>query len=128
MNNEANGGLHGLDNEPLYDLTLIEAAGKSDMDFLSRTIDMIIQIMPHDLEELKLVAVAGDIRSVGKAAHKMKSSIGLLGITSLTETIKQLEFIDESDPHLLESLVSRMDLVIMKVVAQLEELRRQYYP
>jgi len=68
----------------LYDLTYLESAGQEDSEFIKKLVSMFIEIMPVNLDELNEVVKTKDFKQIRKTAHKIKSSIDLLGIHSLT--------------------------------------------
>ncbi len=105
----------------LYDLTYLESAGQEDREFIKKLVSMFIEIMPVNLDELNEVVKTKDFKQIRKTAHKIKSSIDLLGIHSLTDTIRAIEFIAEDD-NTLEKHVETLNSMMIEVYAQLKEL------
>ena len=110
-----------LKSEPLYDLSFINATGKEDAEFIKKLIGIFIEIMPLSMDELKLAVAQGNIVQVRKAAHKMKSSIDLLGINSIKDTVRKLEVIEEGNGALNE-YTTKMEQTINQVIAQFSAL------
>ncbi len=105
----------------LYDLTYLESASVDDKEFIKKLVSMFIEIMPESLHELNEAANIKDIKQVRKSAHKMKSSIELMGIHSLKDTIKTLEFIADDD-NSLDVHIDYLNNKMNEVFAQLKEL------
>lgn len=75
----------------LYDLSQLKEISGGDESFMESILDTFKTEMPQMLNELKAAYSAGDLQTVGQKAHKMKSSIDLMGIADLKQTIRSIE-------------------------------------
>lgn len=62
-------------------------------DLVRDLISMFIKQVPVFSEQLDNLYQCGDYISLGKLAHKIKSSVAMMGISELTTDMKTLEFI-----------------------------------
>jgi PAS domain S-box-containing protein len=98
----------------LYDLSLINTIGKDDDAFAKKIVSIFLETMPESLEHLIKTARENNYEQMSKTAHKMKSSIDSMGITSLKETIRELEAVNPGNEN--------TDLLIKKVASTLKEV------
>jgi len=104
----------------LFDLTLLLAAGNGDTDFTRKLVALFIESVPQAVAELKSAAAQKEYKLVRRIAHKIRSSIDLLGIHSLNEPVKKLENIVEKDKE-IDQYLTTLDTTIQKVIVQLRE-------
>ena len=100
----------------LYDLTLIETISNNSPDFVNKMIVMFCDITVQDLEKLKDAATDNDWESVGQLAHKLKSTVGNMGVTVLKDALLGLELRNAENPV---ELVNELDHKIALINAQL---------
>jgi CheY-like chemotaxis protein len=77
--------------EKLYDLSLLEEM--DDSEYIVEIVSIFLNETPKELAEMKKAAMLGEFEIVGKKAHKVKSSAGLLQANGLLQTLKQIEAI-----------------------------------
>jgi PAS domain S-box-containing protein len=106
--------------ERLYNISMIEAIGKSNPAFIEKMIVMFVDFVGKDFEKLKDAASKNNWTEVGQIAHKLKSTFGNMGVASLVPHVVDLET-QTGDPH---ALINALDTGLEKVFAQL----RQDYP
>lgn len=63
----------------LYDLNMLYEQVGYDDTLLKRFIDIFLSTVPDDMTNLADALIANDMDRVRSAAHKMKSSYGLMG-------------------------------------------------
>jgi HPt (histidine-containing phosphotransfer) domain-containing protein len=83
----------------LYDLAMVDSIGKDDPAFVKNIITIFIETMPGNLDSLVQAGNEKNYDQISKVAHKMKSSIDLLGIHTLKQIIRNLENIVAGDPE-----------------------------
>lgn len=77
--------------EKLYDLTMVESISGGDQDFIKKMVQLFVDTMPQNLKDLQQSLKEENWEMVGKHAHKMKSTIDSMGITSLKDDIRTVE-------------------------------------
>ena len=107
-------------DEKLYNISMIEAIGKSNPAFIEKMIVMFVEFVSKDFEKLKDAASKNNWTEVGQIAHKLKSTFGNMGVTSLVPHVIDLE----TQTGDLNALIKLLDAGLEKVFGQL----RQDYP
>lgn len=110
-----------MPSPPLYDLTILHSMGREDSSFVKNLIAIFIDSMPESVAEIRRHAVENSTEKVMRDAHKMKSSIELLGIHSLAGTIKALEHADEQNGSMMTH-IDVLENTINSVIAELQHL------
>jgi HPt (histidine-containing phosphotransfer) domain-containing protein len=77
--------------DKLYNLSLVYGIAGGDEGFVKRMLQLFLDTMPLTLQEMQKEAVLQNWAQVGKLAHKLKSTIDSMGISSLKDTIRQIE-------------------------------------
>lgn len=109
------------DTEKLYDLSLINTIGKDDAVFTKKIVKIFLETMPANLKALREAADEQNFELIAQIAHKMKSNIDSMGVTSLKEIIRELET-DRTGGAITEARVETVITTLHKVFVQLGEL------
>ena len=75
----------------LYNLKQLEDLSSGSKEFISEIVSVFIQEIPSQIDSIKEALEENNIESLSKIVHKIKPSIELLGIISITEHIRVLE-------------------------------------
>lgn len=103
--------------EKLYNISMIEAIGKSNPAFVEKMIVMFVDFVGKDFEKIKDAASKNNWTEVAQIAHKLKSTFGNMGVTSLVPYVTDLET-QTGEPN---ALVTALDAGLEKVLAQLKQ-------
>ncbi len=109
------------DPEKLYDLSMVDAIGKDDKEFAKNIISIFLESMPGNIDALIKAGHEKNYDQISKVAHKMKSSIDLLGINTLKLTIRKLENVVAGDME-CEMNIQSVKQTLSEVFIQLKEL------
>ena len=104
------------DQPRLYNTSTIESISKDNPAFLEKMIAMFVDIVAKDFNVLKVAAANNDWHEVGQIAHKLKSTLGNMGVTSLLPYIVELEA--ETGDKVLN--VKKLDEGLMQVMQQMK--------
>lgn len=80
-----------MQGDLLFNLSFLEQI--QDEDFLVEAIQMYLCDTIVTLQEMQQLCDAGDCSTLGKLAHKVKSSTGLLQANHLLATLQQIELL-----------------------------------
>jgi two-component system, sensor histidine kinase len=108
-------------NQPLFNLDMLRKIGEGNDEFVDKMLRIFIQQVPAAVDEIRLAYEAGNIEMVKKIAHRIKPSLGNMGIVSLKEVIEKIEktsAANHTDAE-LGSLINKLHSVIEQVVTQL---------
>lgn len=111
-----------MSQDNLYDLSqLMELSGGS-MDFVNKMVQMFVDLTPEILSRINTGYAQNNLEEVGAAAHKVKPSIDMMGITLLKDAIRQLENNAKHQINLetLPGLIAEVNEVLEKVLSQLK--------
>jgi HPt (histidine-containing phosphotransfer) domain-containing protein len=75
------------------DLSYLESMAAGDNNLIKEMIEIFKEQVPEFIEEMKNALNNNDFKSLSSVAHKAKSSVAIMGITTLTEELKTLESI-----------------------------------
>jgi PAS domain S-box-containing protein len=111
------------ESRKLFDLGYLEKLRRENDDFIIKMIDLFCQQVPVAVGQIKNAWREGDMDTVQKVAHRIKSNIDNFGITDLKEDIRFIEAMaagGETSAD-LEARIIRLDAIIKEVVIQLEK-------
>ena len=110
-------------NEKLYDLSMVEAISGGDQQFVKKMMQLFLDTVPSALVDIKTELKAEQWESLGKLAHKMKSTIDSMGISSLKQDIRAIELNGKQQNYIPEipQLVSKLVSVMEACMAQVKK-------
>lgn len=106
----------------LYDLSMVEALSGGDKSFSQRMLQLFLDTVPATLADIKCTCDNGEWMALSKHAHKLKSTIDSLNITSLKKDIRTIETSARSDgdPAELRMLTEKVLTVMHNVMIQVK--------
>jgi len=110
-------------NEELYDLSLLTAISRGNELFLKKMVDIFCGDTPGMLQNMMDAYYAGDLAKMGEIAHRIKPSIDSLKISSLKQTIREIEKIGSGEMRAtgLEDILNTATSTITEVISSLRE-------
>jgi HPt (histidine-containing phosphotransfer) domain-containing protein len=108
----------------LYNISMIEAIGKNNPAFVEKMIVMFVEFVKKDFDKLKEAAADNNWAEVGQIAHKLKSTFGNMGVTSMVPHVVRLEM-QSSEPN---ALIEAIDTGLEKVFSQLKQDYPDLFP
>ncbi|MBC6108990.1 PAS domain S-box protein [Pedobacter fastidiosus] len=108
--------------EPLYNLSSLRVISKGREDFVKKMVDMFCEQMPPMVNELKEAYESHNLEHMGSVAHKLKSSIDHLNMTTIQRVIRDIEgFGNEriNDPS-LEDAIKNVGETVNAVISMLK--------
>lgn len=88
-----------LSTPKVYDLTKLKKMMGGNREQVSDMLTMFVQDTPALVKDMNLAFAQRDIQTVGKLAHKIKSSLDILDIHCLTKTVRKIEHIAKEQPE-----------------------------
>lgn len=109
--------------EPLYDLKQLEELAAGNRDFLSALAKIYLDTIPQASAELVEATKAGEWDTASKLAHKLKSTVDNLNMTTIQQDVRSIEWDakNKANTEVLKSLALKVDSVINKVAEHLKE-------
>ena len=106
----------------LYSLKKLHEMSRGNEAFVQKMLLLFIKLAPQSVAQIKTAHAQNDRATISKAAHKLKPSINHLEITSLKESLLQLEkfkTIDDNQAE-LDKLVGKVCQTLVQVVEQIK--------
>ncbi|PAP81016.1 hypothetical protein B1759_06570 [Rubrivirga sp. SAORIC476] len=108
--------------DTLVDLAQLEENVEGDHPFMLRLIDLFIDLVPVSVRTLETALATDDLEGLASAAHKLKSSAGILGIGPLHALLSEVERLaTEGQPARLPETV---EATVATAAAAVDELHR----
>lgn len=109
-------------NEKLYDLSMIETISGGDQAFIKNMVQLFIDTMPQNLKDLEDTLKQENWEMVGKHAHKMKSTIDSMGISSLKDDIRAVEAGGKTKTNLenLPAIIGKISATLGNCITQIK--------
>ena len=106
----------------LYDLKQLEELSGGSKDFVIEIISVFISEVPLQVEDLKKAFTFDNMQDIASNAHKLKPSIDLLGINTITQDIRSIETIarNRENTSNLEGLINNVDVNLNKTIIELK--------
>jgi PAS domain S-box-containing protein len=111
--------------EKLYDLTMVRSVSGGDESFEKRMVQLFLDTMPASLKELQQAVDDQKWDTVGKLAHKMKSTIDSLGINEVKQDIRTIEANGKKSEN-TDAIPALAQHVVTVMQACLEQLKADY--
>ncbi|MCC9167521.1 Hpt domain-containing protein [Pontibacter harenae] len=96
------------------DFAYIDRMSSGNKDFKKEIIKLYLQQVPEELLKLQTAIITGDKAGIKGIAHKLKSSVSLLGAESVATRLKALELLSASETVRTEDF--------LQIFKELEEL------
>jgi len=80
------------------DLTYLNEISDGDTVFINEVLTTFLEEMPKDMEKMKSAIECQDHSTVGKVAHKTKSTLHTIGLHDLKSLALQIEQTAKEDP------------------------------
>lgn len=110
----------------LYDLSVLEEMVYGDTVFMKELIDTFIEYSPIDAKELFDFAQEKNWDETSKKAHKLKSSIRTIGVTSLSDLILSIEN-DAKNQQNLDTINLDIDRFTATLDEVIENLKKESF-
>lgn len=108
----------------LYDLSILSEMVYDDKEFMKELVSTFIEYAPLDAAELNEFAKSQNWEETAKKAHKLKSSIRTIGVTSLTSLILEIEQEAKGQPD-PTAICSKISQFLNTLTLVLESLKKE---
>jgi HPt (histidine-containing phosphotransfer) domain-containing protein len=90
---------------------------------LARIVRLFLEQLDPQTEQIEQAARAGELESLARTAHRMKSSSATLGATTLADVLNQLEAAGrEGDPETCRALTASLVTAVARARKALEDV------
>lgn len=108
----------------LYDLSTIRSISGGDESFVQKMIDLFIETVPQNVEALNKALAEQDWEQVSKMAHKLKSTLDSMGISSVKQDVRTVEQNAKNKESLkdIPALVGNISTTVAACIEQLKSI------
>ncbi|MFT4875865.1 MAG: HPt (histidine-containing phosphotransfer) domain-containing protein [Bacteroidia bacterium] len=89
-----------MSEEKLYDLEQLNSIAAGNPDFVIKMVNMFLDMTPGLVDRIEAGLQTQDWAEVRSAAHKMKPSVDMMGISSLRDVVRRIEGNAKSETNL----------------------------
>jgi HPt (histidine-containing phosphotransfer) domain-containing protein len=89
-----------MSEEKLYDLEQLNSIAAGNPDFVIKMVNMFLDMTPGLVDSIEAGLQTQDWAEVRSAAHKMKPSVDMMGISSLRDVVRRIEGNAKSETNL----------------------------
>lgn len=95
--------------------------GKKNL--ITEIMDTFLKQIPQELQSINDAILKKDYPLIKSLAHKMKSSVSIMGISSLTPVLQEMMDLGEkaSDIEKIEKLNQKLNLICKKAIKEIEK-------
>ena len=106
---------------------MLQELANGDNDFIYEMINIFLEDVPDSFKKMNEAVEGSDLQTVGRQAHKLKPSTGMIGAESATALSSQIEEIaNKNDPdQQLVSLLETLGSALEGCYMELSEYRSQ---
>lgn len=109
---------------PQFNLEMLEQSTYGNQELMHRMLELFLSLMPEHLALLHQHLVDNDEQGLSFVAHKMRSSVQMLGAVALSEQLQELETTVRTDPTvsaaMLASRVQEIQAQGARLVAEVQ--------
>ncbi|MGE0079257.1 MAG: Hpt domain-containing protein [Bacteroidales bacterium] len=105
-------------------LDVLKEISEGSSDLMRDLIFLFISQIPVFSEQLDFYYKNEDFTSLGKLAHKIKSSVAMMGISELSSDMKKLELLaqDKKDTQKYPEFIERFKRISTEAVSELNDI------
>jgi len=113
-----------MENFKHINLDYLNEISEGSQDLACDLIEMFIKQVPIFTEQLDSLYNSGDYILLGKLAHKIKSSVAMMGISELATDMKTLENITKEGKEVEKypAYISRFKVISSEAVNELNDI------
>ena len=116
-----------MEGQQLIDLSYLEQVCSGNKALVAKMIDLFIQQTPLQMKQMWEYSLAGDWHKFFNVAHKVKSSLAMMGVRSLESSMENLEEYSKHkiQLHAVPDLLKYVESMCTHII---QEIERSYRP
>ncbi len=106
------------------DITYLEDTSNGDLDLMLEMIDIFSEQVEETRQDMKRLLQEKDYIKLGKAAHKMKGTVSIVGMMELASELKTFELltVDNKETEKYEEYINRFIFETQEAEKELQEI------
>lgn len=112
-----------MEENKLYNLEQLEAIASGNDEFVIKMVNMFLDMTPHLVTRIGVGIQGEDWVEVHSAVHKMKPSVDMMGVKSLHDVVRKIEYNakNETDLDHIPALYEKLSETLAEVYRQLRD-------
>jgi signal transduction histidine kinase/DNA-binding response OmpR family regulator len=115
---EFSGKPSGENKNTIVDMEDLISISRGNRDFMAEMMEMFIERNPADILEMEQYLKSGDYNGVNNLAHKMKTSVGFMGLKKLLPLLSLIEQLSGKRDKNVQSAFNELRLSCEKAVIE----------
>ena len=113
-----------VQTQPICDLEYLRRMSGGDERFIKEMLRLFLKQVPLELEKLKAAAENEDMVTAKQIAHKLKSSVSMVGAESVLSLLKKFEVTEEAsmEHQTIQDFHSSLQQLFIHMQVELEPL------
>ena len=79
------------DNKKVYNLKYVNEATGGKKSLIKEILDAFLSVVPEEMDLINIAVSETDYDTIKRIAHRMRSSVSIMGITELEPILKEME-------------------------------------
>jgi HPt (histidine-containing phosphotransfer) domain-containing protein len=104
----------------LYNFEQLEKLSGGNKKFITEIVTVFFTEVPKQLEEIKSALKKNDLINVSRLAHKLKPSIDLLNINSISKEIRTIEKLAKENNSNFSNELEKVNTVLSEVISEIK--------
>ncbi len=109
---------------PLTNLDYLKNITDNDSDSIREIIELFIEQIPQSIESMHKYLGEKRFADLAKEAHKVKSSVEIVGLTELGQALKtlQVSILNQKDKQTYYPIICRFEKECLEAIEELKEV------
>jgi HPt (histidine-containing phosphotransfer) domain-containing protein len=110
----------------LFNIDALLKMGRNDMLFVQKMLLLFVQMMPKSLDEMQQAIQEKEWLRLASLGHKIKSSVAGLGIVTIADDFKKLEFLCKAVQIEEQEIVLTFNSIKLVIDQSIHQMKHEY--
>ncbi|QCR21532.1 CHASE3 domain-containing protein [Pontibacter sp. SGAir0037] len=106
--------------QAVCDLSYLQEMSGGDTDFIKEMMELFLQQVPAELENIRNAASKGNTQEIKLLAHKLKSSVTMLGVETMASRLKAMETTADTSPEIAMKLYRELVVIYEQAAKEIK--------
>jgi HPt (histidine-containing phosphotransfer) domain-containing protein len=106
-----------------FNPAMLHELSSGNSEFIKQMVSIFLEDVPKAIDEMKAAASSSDFATVGQLAHRIKSSVGMVGAEDLHALASNIEEFAENSEQIkaIPSMLEKLGLGLTHCCCELEQ-------
>lgn len=110
---------------PIVDLSTLEQISMGDEEMMRDIVETFLSETPSQIDAMSKAADCSDFKALKMNAHKVKSSVALMGCAPVVEVLRLLEYGDDADTEATTKNIRQLQQYSVQIISELNAYLQQ---